>query len=95
MKKAHVEEIPFEVHVKLREMRRVKSDIHKALSNAVVREEKGGETRLKSTMRETAKSVMRTGAEPMSLKLKMTHCLGDVYGRFHPSKSKKGIKRSE
>ena len=39
--------------------------------------------------------ILKAGALPVSLRIKQTHSLGDFYGKFHPSKSKRGIKRSE
>ena len=86
---------PIELQVKLGEMEKVKNDIHKALKGSAVNEEKGTESRVRGILREAAKKVLKTGAEPVSLKLKKVHALGDVVGRFHPSKSRKGIKRSE
>ena len=98
MKKESPEELerrPLGVRLKLEEMRGVKEQIHEALKGAQVGEEKEVEARLRSVLRQSAKSVLKTGALPYSLKVKRTHSLGDFYGKFHPSKSRKGIKRSE
>ena len=86
---------PIELQVKIDEMKKAKNDIHKALKGSVAKEEKGIGSKVKGILKETAKKILNAGAPPMSLKLKQVHCLGDVYGRFHPSKSRKGIKRSE
>ena len=86
---------PFELRQKLVEMKGVKAEIHEALKEVKVQEEKMEESRLKATLRDNIKSMLRVGALPFSLKLKRAHSLGDFYGKFHPSKSKKGLKRSE
>ena len=98
MKKESPEEMerrPLEVRQKIAEMKGVKEQIHEALKGAQVNEEKEVESKLRSVLRQSAKSVLKVGALPYSLKVKRTHSLGDFYGKFHPSKSKKGIKRSE
>jgi hypothetical protein len=86
---------PVEYRTKMEEMKGVKTEIHEALKNIKVQEEKQAETRLKNTFKENVKSLLKVGALPLSLKAKKAHSMGDVFGRFHPSKSKKGIKRSE
>ncbi len=86
---------PVEYRTKLEEMKGVKTNIHKALRNVKVQEEIQTETKLKSTFRENVKSLLKLGALPFALKAKRVHSTGDFFGKFHPSKSKKGIKRSE
>ena len=98
MKKETIEEIerrPFAINQKIAAMKGVKAEIHEALKSAQVKEERVEQSRLRSLMDQTAKSVMKAGALPVSLQIKRTHSLGDFYGKFHPSKSKRGIKRSE
>src|SRR5512143_494954 len=98
MKKESPEELerrPIEVRQKIAEMKGVREQIHEALKGGQADEEKAVESRLRSVLKQTAKSALKVGAVPYSLKVKQTHCLGDFYGKFHPSKSKKGIKRSE
>ncbi len=86
---------PAEYRTKSEEMKGVKTEIHEALKNVRAKEEKQTENRLKSVLKENVKGLLKIGALPFSLKMKRAHSLGDFYGRFHPSKSKKGIKRSE
>jgi len=86
---------PIGLQVKFDEMKNVKKDLHKALKENVVREEKEKGSRIKDVLKEAVQKVLKAGALPVSLKLKKVHALGDVVGRFHPSKSRKGIKRSE
>ena len=98
MKKESPEELerrPIEVRQKIAEMKRVREQIHEALKGAQAGEEKAVESRLRSVLKQSAKSALKVGAVPYPLKVKQTHSLGDFYGKFHPSKSKKGIKRSE
>ena len=98
MKKESPEELekrPLEVRQKIAEMKGVKEQIHEALKGAQAGEEKEVESKLRSVLRQSAKSALKAGTVPYSLKVKQTHSLGDFYGKFHPSKSKKGIKRSE
>jgi hypothetical protein len=100
MKKAALEEEKFEhqpteYRTKLEELKGIKTKLHEAFKNVKVQEEKQTETRLKNSFKENVKSLLKIGALPFSLKAKKVHSTGDFYGRFHPSKSKKGIKRSE
>lgn len=98
MKKESPEELerrPIEVRQKIAEMKGVREQIHEALKGAQAGEEKAVESRLRSVLKQSAKSALKVGAVPYPLKVKQTHSLGDFYGKFHPSKSKKGIKRSE
>jgi hypothetical protein len=90
-----VERRPFAITQKIQEMKGVKAEIHAALKGVQVKEERVEQSRIRSVMDQTAKSVMKAGALPVSLQIKRTHSLGDFYGKFHPSKSKRGIKRSE
>ena len=80
---------------RLEEMKGVKTEIHEALKEVKVKEEKKSEIKLRSILKENIRNMLRAGALPFSLKLKKAHSLGDFYGKFHPSKSKKGLKRSE
>lgn len=98
MKKENVDEIerrPFAITQKIQEMKGVKTEIHEALKGAQVKEERSEQSRLRNLLKQTAQAVLKVGAPTYSLQLKRTHSLGDFYGKFHPSKSKRGIKRSE
>lgn len=86
---------PFDIRQKLTEMKDVGAEVREAAKEARPLEERLAETRLKAYMKEHVGNRLRSGYEAFSLKLKKTHSLGDFYGRFHPSKSRKGIKRSE
>ncbi len=86
---------PVEYRTKLEELKGLKARIHEALKTVKVKEEKQTETKQKSTFRENIKNLLKVGSLPFPLKVKRAHSSGDFYGRFHPSKSKKGIKRSE
>lgn len=86
---------PLELREKLVEMKDVKAEILEAVRDARPGEERQAENRLKANMREHVGNRLKSGYEAFSLKLKKTHSLGDFYGRFHPSKSRKGVKRSE
>ncbi|MGC2423105.1 MAG: hypothetical protein WA666_01975 [Nitrospirota bacterium] len=44
---------------------------------------------------QTARTILNARAAQFQLQLQRTHRLGNWLGKFHPSKSKKGIKRSE
>ncbi|MGA2192030.1 MAG: hypothetical protein ABSG42_01465 [Nitrospirota bacterium] len=44
---------------------------------------------------QTARTLLVAGAARFSQQLRMTHRLGNLQGKFHPSKSRKGIRRSE
>jgi len=91
----NIDRQPFDIRQKLVEMKDVKADMKEALKEARPAEEKQAEAKLKVSMKEFVGNRMKSGYQTFSLKLKKTHSLGDFYGRFHPSKSKKGIKRSE
>ena len=90
-----LERQPFDIRQKLTEMKDVNAGIKEAVKEARPAEEKLAETRQKASMREHVGNRLKSGYQAFSLKLKTTHSLGDFYGRFHPSKSRKGIKRSE
>ena len=86
---------PVEYRTKLEELKELRTEIHEALKPVRVKEEKQAEIKQKSTFKENIKNLLKVGTLPFPLKVKRAHSLGDFYGRFHPSKSKKGIKRSE
>lgn len=86
-----LERQPLAVSAKVLEMKKASEEANrtdKALHlKEVMKESK--------TIRERVKAITRRAAAPISTKLKQVHSLGDFYGKFHPSKSSKGIKRSE
>ncbi|MBI5191136.1 MAG: hypothetical protein HZA22_10715 [Nitrospirae bacterium] len=90
-----LERQPFDIRQKLTEMKDVSAGIREAVKEARPAEERLAEARLKVSMKEHIGNRLKSGYQTFSLKLKKTHSLGDFYGRFHPSKSRKGIKRSE
>jgi len=90
-----LERQPEEYRTKIEEMKGVKNEIHKALKTVKAKEEKLSEVRLNNTLKESVRNILKAGALPFPLIMKKAHSLGDFYGKFHPSKSKKGIKRSE
>ena len=98
MKKAYREEDerqPFELKQKISEIKEQKADTDEMIKEEQAKEERVSEARFKNSLRENVRNILRAGALPFSLKIKRTHSLGDFYGKFHPSKSRKGIKRSE
>jgi len=80
---------------KLDDMKRVKEDINKALKENLVKEERKNEQKVLTSLRDSIRQIIKTGVLPFSLKAKRAHLQGDFHGKFHPSKSRKGIKRSE
>ena len=96
MKKYTNEELEarnIEIKQKGEELRhlQIKDELHAAPMEEL--EEKGVE-KIKD-LHQGAKSVLNANAAQFALQLQRTHRLGQVHGKFHPSKSKKGIKRSE
>jgi len=94
MKKVRVETLekePVAVGAKILEIREVKEETDRKVMAARVREELAGSRALKRATR----AFIKPANLAMPLKIKKTHSLGDFYGKFHPSKSTKGIKRSE
>jgi hypothetical protein len=94
MKKLRVETLekePVAVGAKILEIKEAKEETDRKVMAARLRSEMTGGKTLKRTTRE----FIKPASEPMPLKIKKTHSLGDFYGKFHPSKSTKGIKRSE
>jgi len=89
------EKRPFELTQRFEELKGVKRVVERAEKEAYVREERLVEARLKNSAHESEKSALKAKGQSMPLRLKMTHCLGDVVSRFHPSKSRKGSRRSE
>ncbi len=86
-----LEKEPLQVGAKILEMKGVKEE-----TDRVVREDNIKRSLVwKKAMRKRFDEFIRAVNEPMPLKIKKTHSLGDFYGKFHPSKSTKGIKRSE
>jgi len=86
-----LEREPLAVGASILEMKSVKKEAVKSARLARMREDLAG----KKTVAKKAKETAKVPKEPMQLKIKKTHSLGDFYGKFHPSKSTKGIKRSE
>jgi len=86
---------PMELGAKYLEMRRVKEEAERLEKEAHLEAAKRRERRNWRQAKQTIKQTLRRGFDTFSIKLKRVHSLGDFYGRFHPSKSNKGIKRSE
>lgn len=85
---------PMEMGEKFLEMKRHEEDIDRLEGESHMEAARRRERRLWHQAKQTIKHTLRGGYDTFSLKLKRVHSLGDFYGRFHPSKSKKGIKRS-
>lgn len=86
-----LERQPIVVGAKILEMKRVSEEAARPDNVLHLKEiKKEGKT-----IRERVKAITVKAALPISTRLKRIHCLGDFYGKFHPSKSRKGIKRSE
>jgi len=86
---------PMDIGAQYLEMRRVKEEADRIEKEAHEEAARRRERRLWRQAKQTLKQTLRSGYDTFSLKVKRVHSLGDFYGRFHPSKSSKGIKRSE
>lgn len=86
-----LEKEPLQIGAKILEMKSVKEDAERAVREEGVKRSLAW----KKAMRKRFDEFIRAVNEPIPLKIKKTHSLGDFYGKFHPSKSTKGIKRSE
>jgi len=86
---------PMEMGEKFLEMKRVQEESLRREKESHIGAAKRRERRIWRQAKQTIKHTLRSGYDTFSLKVKRVHSLGDFYGRFHPSKSSKGIKRSE
>ncbi len=58
-------------------------------------ERPGAATHVTNLLSQTTRTILGARAAQFHRQLQRTHRLGNWLGKFHPSKSKKGIKRSE
>jgi len=85
---------PFAVKVKIDELEVAQKELHGQTRIAQMKELLSSQDRLVNLAKQTWRALNKVAAFPLSIKINRPHSRGDFYGKFHPSKSNKGIKRS-
>ena len=92
-KKEKTEE-PFAVKVKIEELKMAQKELHEHFRTAQIKELFRSQERLINMAKETWRALNKATTFPLPIKINRPHSRGDFFGKFHPSKSNKGIKRS-
>ncbi|MHB8174645.1 MAG: hypothetical protein ACYDFU_09345 [Nitrospirota bacterium] len=67
----------------------------KNIKEELAGEHSGVAVHMTNLLSQTTRTILNARAAQFHRQLQRTHRLGNWLGKFHPSKSKKGIKRSE
>ena len=96
MKKGRKEKIeePFAVKVKIDELKIAKKELQEQTRTAQMKELLRSQDSLINLAKQTWHALNKATTFPLPIKINRPHSRGDFYGKFHPSKSNKGIKRS-
>jgi len=92
--KKEITQEPFAVKVKIDEMEIAQKELHEQTRIARMKELLSTQDRLINLAKQTWHALNKATAYPLSIKINRPHSRGDFYGKFHPSKSNKGVKRS-
>lgn len=92
-KKEKTEE-PFAVKVKIDELKIAQKELHDQTKAAQMKELLRSQERLINLTKQTWHALNKATTFPLSIRINRPHSRGDFFGKFHPSKSNKGIKRS-
>ena len=92
-KKEKTEE-PFAVKVKIEELKIAQKELHEHLRTAQIKELLSSKERMANVANQTWRTLNKAARFPLSVWINRPHSRGDFFGKFHPSKSNKGIKRS-
>ncbi len=68
---------------------------HRNIKEELAEEHTGTGVHVTNLLSQTTRTILGARAAQFHRQLQRTHRLGNWLGKFHPSKSKKGIKRSE
>ena len=92
--KKEIKEEPFAVKVNIEELKIAQKELHEQTRIAQMKELLRSQDRLLNLADQTWRALNKAARFPLSIRLNRAHSRGDFYGKFHPSKSAKGIKRS-
>lgn len=92
-KKEKTEE-PFAVKVKIEELKIARKELHEQTRIAQMKELLRSQDRVIKLANQTWRALNKVATFPLSIRINRPHSRGDFFGKFHPSKSNKGIKRS-
>ncbi len=67
----------------------------RTIKEELAEEHTGTGTHVTNLLSQTTRTILNARAAQFHRQLQRTHRLGNWLGKFHPSKSRKGIKRSE
>jgi maltodextrin utilization protein YvdJ len=87
-------EEPFAVKVKTDELKIAQKELHEYYRTAQIKELFRSQDRLINVAKQDWHALNKATTFPLSIKINRPHSRGDFFGKFHPSKSNKGIKRS-
>ncbi len=93
IKKEKTEE-PYAVKVKIDELKVAQKELHEQSKTAQVKELLRTQDRLINLAKQTWHALNKATTYPLPIKINRPHSRGDFFGKYHPSKSNKGIKRS-
>lgn len=73
----------------------IREERPKNIKGELAAEHKSVKEHVTNLLSQTARTILNARAIQFQRQLQRSHRLGNWLGKFHPSKSKKGIKRSE
>ncbi len=68
---------------------------HRSIREEFTEEHTGAVAQVTNLLSQTTRTILSARAAQFHRQIQRTHRLGNWLGKFHPSKSRKGIKRSE
>jgi len=92
-KKEKTEE-PYAIKVKIDELKIAQKELHEYYRTAQIKELFRSQDRLINLAKQTWHALNKATTVPLPITINRPHSRGDFFGKFHPSKSNKGIKRS-
>ena len=92
-KKEKTEE-PFAVKVKIEELKIAHKELQEQTRITQMKELFRSQDRLVTLANQTWRAINKAARFPLSVRINRPHSRGDFFGKFHPSKSNKGVKRS-
>jgi hypothetical protein len=93
IKKEKTEE-PFAVKVKIDELKNAQKELHEQTRIVQMKELLRSQEKLINLAKQTWHALNKATTLPIPIKINRPHSRGDFFGKFHPSKSNKGVKRS-
>ena len=85
---------PFAVKVKIEELKIAQKELHEQTRISQMKEQLRSQDKLIKLANQTWLAINKAARFPLSVRINRPHSRGDFFGKFHPSKSNKGIKRS-